>query len=216
MRIYGGRDYYDCAMSMGIDPNIVFLRNRRECRDVPVEKAGGSLLNYRLEAMPYTMGLIHNYAVVLCGTVYRGAELECEYFWSADKLRAKIAGIKSARLAIRSRQRAKFRMTLDEWFTPFDVSTHLREYMIRNKYSIMLEADPREHWEERVFKINRDGLKEIGFAKAVDPYTAYQELSMWIGGILGGTSPEIVRIKDDKVLAENHGFDRFSFRGPRI
>jgi hypothetical protein len=60
-------------------------------------------------------------------------------------------------------------------------------------------------------------LKRLGFAKALDPYTAFQELSMWIGGVLGGTSPEIVTIKDDKTLIEGHGFDnRFSFRGPRI
>jgi len=87
----------------------------------------------------------------------------------------------------------------------------LREYMIDHRISIMVEEDrPRE--SDRYYAINPDSLKRIGFAKALDPYTAFQELSMWIGGILGGTSPEIVRIIDDKVLIENHGYDKHSFR----
>ena len=88
--------------------------------------------------------------------------------------------------------------------------------MIANKISILVEEHPNRH-EESYFQVNPFTLKQLGFAKAVDPYTAFQELSMWIGGVLGGTSPEIVTIKDDKTLIEGHGFDnRFSFRGPRI
>ena len=47
MRIYGGKDYYDVALSMGIDPRIVLLRGKS--KSVGVEKAGGTLLNRYLE-----------------------------------------------------------------------------------------------------------------------------------------------------------------------
>ena len=89
--------------------------------------------------------------------------------------------------------------------------------MIANKVSILVEYPPKYHHEKSEFQVNPYTLKQLGFAKALDPYSAFQELSMWIGGVLGGTSPEIVTIKDDKTLIEGHGFDnRFSFRGPRI
>ena len=107
-------------------------------------------------------------------------------------------------------------MTLEEYFTPFEAPDALRNYMIANKISILVEEQPNRH-EESYFQVNPFTLKQLGFAKALDPYSAFQELSMWIGGVLGGTSPEIVTIKDDKTLIEGHGFDnRFSFRGPRI
>jgi hypothetical protein len=89
--------------------------------------------------------------------------------------------------------------------------------MIANKVSILVEESPKYTKDSRYFQVNPYTLKQLGFAKALDPYSAFQELSMWIGGVLGGTSPEIVTIKDDKTLIEGHGFDnRFSFRGPRI
>ena len=47
MRIYGGKDYYDVALSMGIDPRIVLLRGKS--KSIGVEKAGGTLLNRYLE-----------------------------------------------------------------------------------------------------------------------------------------------------------------------
>jgi hypothetical protein len=88
--------------------------------------------------------------------------------------------------------------------------------MIANKIAIMTQYYPRYAGRDYPVQINPFTLKGIGFAKAIDPYTAFQELSMWIGGVLGGNSPETVSITDDKVLAESHGFDKESFRGPRI
>ncbi len=38
MRIYGGHDYYDCGLRMGIDPTITLIRGKS--KSVPVEKVG--------------------------------------------------------------------------------------------------------------------------------------------------------------------------------
>jgi hypothetical protein len=225
LRIIGGKDYYDVALSMGIDPRIVLLRGKS--KSIPVDKAGGSLLSRYLELNPqwtnntYGVG-IKNVAVVFCGKVYRGAlglkSLEKpEGLWSADKARAFVAQEKNRKIEVDSRwYDRRNKMTLEEYFTPFEAPDTLRNYMIANKVSILVEEHPNRH-EESYFQVNPFTLKQLGFAKALDPYSAFQELSMWIGGVLGGTSPEIVTIKDDKTLIEGHGFDnRFSFRGPRI
>jgi len=225
LKIIGGHDYYDVALSMGIDPRIVLLRGKS--KSIGVKIAGGSLLDRYLELKPqvsyntYGVG-IKNVAVVFCNKVYRGVlglrGLEKpEGIWSADKARAFVAQEKNRSIDVDSRwYDRRNKMTLEEYFTPFEAPDTLRNYMIANKVSILVEEQPDRH-EESYFQVNPFTLSKIGFAKALDPYSAFQELSMWIGGVLGGTSPEIVTIKDDKTLIEGHGFDnRFSFRGPRI
>jgi len=215
LRIYGGHDYYDCGLSLGIDPTIVLVREKT--KSVLARDAGGSLLNPYLELHPFTAGTIKNFAVVLCDKVYRGVEIGLQYYWSAEKFRA---ALKNRRATVAMRPgywSGKREPRLEEWFAPFRAPEALHTFMLMNKYSILIESFSLGDRDERRFRVNCCGLKQIGFAKAVDPYTAFQELSMWIGGVLGGTSPETVTIKDDRVLIENHGFDRVSsFRGPRI
>lgn len=56
-------------------------------------------------------------------------------------------------------------------------------------------------------------LKEYEFFKVLDAFGAFQELSMYISGVLGGTAPEMVEISDaDRI--HKHGFDKWSFRKP--
>jgi len=222
MRIYGGHDYYDSALSMGIDPAIILVRGKSG--QVDVERAGGSLLKRKLIVKPQFSAEIgiKCVAVVFCAKVFRGvlglrALEKTEGIWSAEKARALAKSVKNASIEVETRwYDRRDRMTLEEYFSPAEASGDLREYMIANKVSILVEEET-VRGEEPYFAVNPFTLKGLGFAKALDPYTALQELSMWIGGILGGTSPEIVTITDNKVLVESHGFDnRFSFRGPRI
>jgi hypothetical protein len=225
LRLIGGHDYYDCVLAMGIDPTIMLVRGKS--KTISVDKAGGSLLNRRLVLKPEWSTernevRIHNIAVAFCGKVYRGIQGlhgfdKPEGIWSAYRAQSFVAQQKKRSVEVDTRWFDKRdKMTLEQWFTPYESSGDLREYMIANKISILVEEQVLQH-EERYFSVNPFTLKKIGFAKAVDPYTAFQELSMWIGGVLGGTSPEIVTIKDDKTLIEGHGFDnQFSFRGPRL
>lgn len=55
-------------------------------------------------------------------------------------------------------------------------------------------------------------LKDWGFAKAVDPYTLFQELSMFVGGVLPRNPHPMVEITDPDIKAAKHGFDKWSFR----
>jgi hypothetical protein len=221
LKIIGGHDFYDVALSMGIDPRIVLLRGKS--KSVGVEKAGGTLLNRYLEEKSRNAWCEKNFrcvAVAFCNKVYRGALIngfqKDEGIWSADKMRDWARKEKNREVVVYNNWSDE-KITLEEWFTPYDAPDALRNYMIANKVSILVEYPPKYHYDEKEFQVNPYTLKQLGFAKALDPYSAFQELSMWIGGVLGGTSPEIVTIKDDKTLIEGHGFDnRFSFRGPRI
>jgi len=54
-------------------------------------------------------------------------------------------------------------------------------------------------------------LKDYEFYKVVDAFTAFQEISMFIGGVLGVGEKEIIQV-DDKYKIPQHGFDKWSFR----
>lgn len=54
-------------------------------------------------------------------------------------------------------------------------------------------------------------LTAIQFYRAVDPFTAWQELSMFISGVMGGQAPPMIEISD-RIRKEKHGFNEDSFR----
>lgn len=54
-------------------------------------------------------------------------------------------------------------------------------------------------------------LKDIEFFRCLDPYTTFQELSMFISGVMGGKVPKTIEISNNDKIAK-HGFDEWSFR----
>ena len=55
-------------------------------------------------------------------------------------------------------------------------------------------------------------LMDYQFYKVFDPYSAYQEISMFLGNQLCNTKEAEVPVGDDIVLAESKGYDKWSFR----
>lgn len=53
-------------------------------------------------------------------------------------------------------------------------------------------------------------LREYEFARVLDPYTAFQELQMWLSNQAVPQKP--MPVIADTLKAESHGFNRFSFR----
>lgn len=76
---------------------------------------------------------------------------------------------------------------------------------------IHIDAAPYPRRYEIEVAIRNPCLKELEFFKIFDPYTCFQELSMFISGVMGGTAPPMVEISNDMRIAK-HGFDKWSFR----
>ena len=54
-------------------------------------------------------------------------------------------------------------------------------------------------------------LNDVEFYKVMDSFTAFQELSMFISGVMGGSAPIMAKVSDkDRII--KHGFDEWSFR----
>lgn len=55
-------------------------------------------------------------------------------------------------------------------------------------------------------------LGELGFASIFNPISAYQEISMFLGGVLGRRDQTPATSGDDKVIRDAKGFDNMSFK----
>ena len=59
--------------------------------------------------------------------------------------------------------------------------------------------------------ITNPKLKDYEFYKVMDSYTTFQEIQMFIGGVLGTGEKEIIEVEDKYKIAQ-HGFNKNSFR----
>jgi hypothetical protein len=100
---------------------------------------------------------------------------------------------------------------LDRYFTPNEVGKDSLAWLIQNKITV-LTYNPQVNGDSK-WRINGDDLKDFHFYKVVDPFTLFQEISMWVGGILPGSANPMVQITDDTIKVAKHGFDpKWSFR----
>ena len=55
-------------------------------------------------------------------------------------------------------------------------------------------------------------LKDLDFVRVMDPFTAYQEIAMFLGGVMAEQDKAPLRTGSDEVIAQQKGFDEWSFR----
>lgn len=167
--------------------------------------------------------------VVFCGKEYRGIQISMHpesndlsqtdlYFWNHDKF---IEFVHEQSLTITAAYVRATQNALDkellEYFDPHELGTKERNWLIENRITILVHdvtyiPPYAVQGTGMVWNVNPDTLKDIEFYRIVDPYTAFQEISMWVGGVLPRNPNPMVEITDDKVKISKHGFDKFSFR----
>lgn len=179
--------------------------------------------------------------VLFCGTLYRGIRLVRDgaeregvtWFWSYaainDFAQARGLSLHEGReeIGIELRTGAVRRLTthldyemvpLSKWFDPIPTTGALREAVVAAGITIASNdpAVPAPLGQEYVslpWAVDQPTLAAMDFAKALDPYTAHQEIAMWVGGVLPAPGPKMVEITDDKVKIAKHGFHHpISFR----
>jgi len=92
-------------------------------------------------------------------------------------------------------------------------SEKYKRYVVENKIPILLGEPPISRLDRSINGIftKNPMLKDYEFFKVMDAQTAFQELSMFIGGVLPRTENPIVNISDKDMLIKK-GFDKWSFR----
>lgn len=208
MRIIGGHDYYDIGLSLGLDPNIIFKRDMN--RGYEMRNAKDKFRAFRVEKKSFFAGIwrrsVSNLRswrelyVMFCGKMFAGLMNHDtgKYYWNYESLKK---DLKENEIPVNS-----------DFFdlTPF-AHSFAKEVLLENKASIGV-CWPFDYLHENInWDLDVSGLDEIGFMKVIDPFTAFQELSMWVSNY-GIEANPIVELKDEKVMLQKHGMDNWSFK----
>ena len=103
----------------------------------------------------------------------------------------------------------RFKMLFEKQGIVSDIVTELHFEL--DAPIIVIDYDLIYAYSKKIKAYKNRCLKNMDFYKIVDPFTAFQELSMFIGGVMGGKSPIMIEVADKDRIAK-HGFDKFSFR----
>lgn len=242
MRIIGGRDYYDSAVPYDTDNTRIFKRDvgfssTRTVEHVYIpDKFNFSHFNGHGEGSNNSGRYwIKTCAVIFCGKRYNGIRVwihyghgldddssaDIRFFWSADKF-------------LRWMEDFDIHFSTDRWsrkfgsgyidredklrtyFNPFDLSKETENKLVKQGVVYMTSPEPqygKYYAKDDNWLVNSDNLKSMEFNKAMDPWSAYQEIDMYLGSTLVSDVDAMVRITDKDRIAQ-HGFDKWSFKNP--
>lgn len=226
MRILSNfHDYYDGVQKQDQDRSIIYNRETKQVTEGR-DRSGRTVTNQ----MNYYVNTFGWHHIGFCGVVYPALKLNDQFFvhnfgrehycsghedyiYSLEELDSFIEDSCSEKIQKQYFQNREYyrRADRNDYKRLFNgeycklYSSHFTKYdcpvfVIRHNKSSGADVEI----------IINPVLKDYQFFKKVDTFTAYQELSMYLGNIAEPrkTIPHI----DDKTMAEIKGFDKFSFR----
>jgi hypothetical protein len=210
------QDYYDCGLAMGQDDEIVYVRKREESSKRVTGWYHGR--HDRFVERVYLIGfcgkiypLITLTRIVREGTYNNrwNSEEETVFCYSVEDLNECVErfGIRSGKNSRRYEYSEHSRMAKN--FTANWIKDR-KNWWYDYKTPIWVECIRSGDRTEPSLVIN-PCLKDYKFFRVFDAYTAFQEINMFVGGVLGTAGADTVEIGDEYRLA-GHGYNKESFR----
>ncbi len=214
-------DYYDTACVHGIDKTCVY---KREEIIVPIKESSPHYLDK--DRWPYEDNLeskhlryeAHRLLVGFCGEIYPFVHIVRDrrddfYFYDKEALSEFLTyeGIKERRAWYNERDMRVCDPRAMSIF--FDQSTWVRFQSKFADHHTPVFLYGRLSNQKLQIKLNVC-LKDLRFMVVKDPQTAFQDIHMYLSGVLGAPPPPKEKI-DDKIMAASKGHDGpYSFRKP--
>ena len=237
MKIIGKlHDYYDGLMSYGQDDQLVFYRATESVgSESDIYKDLDKLLmidafkrstwreyyHFPLKTIYTKDGHLHTiktFFVGFCGKIYFGLHIDCGYNFDNPQ-RAREHYIYSLSQAERldalyqyQSGRATVSFLTNIMRNVGDAVEKIDAFDLFVKHKVPYFVAHTERAELSKIDIVPE-LKKYNFQAVKDPYLAYQEISMFLGGVIPRQTPEMVQVSDKDRIAQ-HGFDKLSFRHP--
>jgi hypothetical protein len=223
------KDYYDNCQGYGFDPKLIYIRKTEHIVISPDSELMKifSGIRKKISLMPYISSPIISRGLVgFCGKLYPFWEYNGIFYYDPNKMqRALIDFTSSSDHNDRVDARKALRILNKErrLYTPWDIEEFTIEGLTKFLHSLNRKIDDTVHIHIKapsfviqlqlgaLTLIVNPNLKEYNFPTQVDPYTAYQEISMYLGNNLAEQMDPLVKISD-KLKAESKGFDKWSFR----
>lgn len=219
------KDYYDSAIGQGIDPNLIYLREKKEIKvkNNPDDPAVGEISSswfHRSTLIDSSYYSFHAYLLGFCGKIYpmiyvkKVGEDKGECFYKFETFKdsvygKSIDGDKKMRRWMRSQMNGISTQVSTSNIEDFFNQNTSRLTSVFAEYNtpVFLYGRWNQHKEIRT----NPTLKNFEFYKVQDPFSCFQELSMFVGGVLKSPEKPMVELTDKDRIAK-HGFDKHSFR----
>lgn len=214
------RDYYDSALAFGHDSSVIYHRNHEllisahlsELKDLSVFASKGSSYKYGWRSNDLGVTSLN---VLFCGKFYHGATIRWRSCGASSYSEATVYSLDEL-----NKVSTEFKLDIKQIMSERryqELEAHLSEQgtpaidlAVKLKSPAVVGITDGEH-VKHVSVYKNVFLKDFHFYKVVDSYTAFQEIDMFLSGILAPENKPMVQI-DDKYKIQEHGFDRFSFR----
>lgn len=228
MKIYSKfHDYYDSAMGYGVDNHIHWNRTTKSIKERIYNTVHiGSLHPFNISAEIHIIGF--------CGKIYPVVEVfktinnqvkTYGYAYSSKEILNIFNKIlkknEIEKIFPKNKTRDKWHSQYYIEFTQQKMDTFFEQHTGESigldlfvKYKTPIIVTRRERGFPRDGEYGtfiNDKLNSYSFQKIFDPFAAYQEIEMFMGGVLGLNDPETIKI-EDKYLAKQKGFDEWSFK----
>jgi len=262
MHITGAiKDYYDSAMSLGIDKELIFVRNSsihhfdgdnadlyniyKNYLCVPTtstwRKGGRYKPNFKLDRHWMIGGKSCNsydnidfdpFVIFFCGKVYRGVKVFFTYshkkqheFKAPHHVYVYTKQHAEALLTTHTEEIEDYNYNKRNTFEQETISKianyvsingefndEVAEYMYNHKIAyFLMSSNEKEYSSYLTGTVEfHPLLKNLQFVKIVDPYTAFQEISMFVGNT--PRDPNMMVVLTDKEELIKKGFDNMSFK----
>ena len=222
MRIISNfKDYYDSISRYDGERDHVWIRKREVLKEplIPIPEEYVRTMSFSLQGSSSGFLEIRPVAVLLCGILYRGATTEIgikrETFWDLDSLKKYVGKLKFSggkpKLPM-EKTRWYFRKPWiidDDWFRSDE---SFRDVFIEKKMPlVVVEQDTSAVRGRKILCVANSELKHLDFYRRMDAASIYQELAMFIDGIIGSSPPRMEKVSD-LTLRDKHGFDEKSFK----
>lgn len=221
------RDYFDSIQAYGLDSNVIYVRKAEE-HDISTLYKGPMFENIRdltLERSRINQH-IHTVIIGFCGKIYPVIHMEyidqsqnrkTAYCYSSQDIMDTLKIRNEPNWFVKPRYDwHKFtKKDVDRLFDELEGSECL-ESIFRDyncpifTITVGQYCTKRTHYRGAILATNPI-LLPYDFQRKFDPYTAFQEIAMYISGVLGVDSVKMVQISD-KDMRDAKGFNDISFK----
>lgn len=191
-------------MTFGVESDITYIR-KTESVDIPYEKQNHYSLGPKNDVLNYI-----GFAGKIYPFIYDYISLkeslggQCKYYYSYEEWKD-ARGTGKVRNWTRGRFEEYSKYGIQQDYDKWQAGINQKEPSVTKWFD---KAPVFVYYRTEV--ILNPCLRPLEFFRVLDPYTAYQELFMYLSNLARPLKP-IPEI-DDKTMAEAKGFNKFSFR----
>jgi hypothetical protein len=241
MRLIGGKDYYDGVGRYGRDTDVVFVRHKNKTmkpNDIlvpaypqylrPLYAIKKPHLSTSIITIDHDDVKIYPIIVWFCGRRYGGVEIRSlqpgkfsRIFYDLPEFKTFVhqQGYELSLSHQQGYELSSSRWMFNDhpyWEKQFSrtITEEQTNWFIQNRITIAVRHNRRLTPEAaQLWRIDGSDLSTIAFYTVKPPHDAFQEISMWVGGIMTRPAAPMVEISDADRAAKA-GFSKWSFRKP--